>query len=65
MERFSRLEQAVEAVDFEVDRLGPSARRSAGAGRALASLASLGGGQTHHGGEALRLSAWRRFHGRG
>jgi hypothetical protein len=70
MERFSRLETAVEAVDFELERMGPGVVASAAAeaawrrapppiagestGRRAANLA-----------EALRLSVWHRFHPRG
>jgi superfamily II DNA or RNA helicase len=55
MERFSRLEAAVEAVDFEIERMGPGAVRSALPDapwrRAL--------------GDTLRLAVWRRFHPNG
>jgi superfamily II DNA or RNA helicase len=70
MERFSRLETAVEAVDFELERMGRGVVASAAAeaswrrapppsageatGRRAANLA-----------EALRLSVWHRFHPRG
>jgi hypothetical protein len=56
MERFSRLEEAVEAVDFELDRMGPAARHSA-----LPDARWRTGGA----GEGLRLATWRRFHPRG
>jgi superfamily II DNA or RNA helicase len=56
MEKFSRLEEAVEAVDFELDRMGPAARYSA-----LPEARWRSGGAA----EALRLAAWRRFHPRG
>jgi superfamily II DNA or RNA helicase len=56
MEKFSRLEEAVEAVDFELDRLGSAVRHSA-----LPEARWRAGGTA----EALRLSAWRRFHPRG
>jgi superfamily II DNA or RNA helicase len=56
MEKFSRLEEAVEAVDFELDRLGSAVRHSA-----LPEARWRAGGIA----EALRLSAWRRFHPRG
>ena len=70
MERFSRMEAAVEAVDFELDRMGRAVVLSAAAeaawrrdappdrgGRARSAAANLG--------EALRLSVWQRFHSRG
>ena len=63
MERFSRLEAAVEAVDFELERMGRGAvlsaapeaawRRTLPPGR-TAGVTTLG--------EALRLSVWNRFH---
>jgi hypothetical protein len=56
MEKFSRLEEAVEAVDFELHRMGPGPSRSA-----LPDARWRVGGAA----EALRLAAWRRFHPRG
>jgi superfamily II DNA or RNA helicase len=54
MERFSRLEAAVEAVDFELERLGRGAVLSA------APEAAWRVGRS----EALRLAVWNRFHPR-
>ena len=70
MERFSRLEAAVEAVDFELDRMGRAAVLSAGAEaawrRAPPEIAGDGPGPRRANlGEALRLGVWRRFHARG
>ena len=57
MERFSRLEAAVEAVDFELERMGRGAVLSAAAEAAWRRPANLG--------ETLRLGVWNRFHPRG
>ena len=59
MERFSRLEEAVEAVDFELERRGPrtaaSAQPTAPWRRAVAS-------PNVSAEDALRLAVWRRFY---
>jgi hypothetical protein len=60
-ERFSRLEEAVEAVDFELQRMGPAALRSALPDARWRSAPA--GGATLA--ESLRLAAWKRFHPRG
>ncbi|HVZ87315.1 MAG TPA: DEAD/DEAH box helicase [Polyangia bacterium] len=71
MERFSRLEAAVEAVDFELERMGRGAVLSAApeaAWRRAAAPAGVGeaaGSRAANLGEALRLSVWRRFYPRG
>jgi hypothetical protein len=70
MERFSRLEAAVEAVDFELERMGPGVVSSAAAEaawrRAAPSVAGEAPGPRGANlAEALRLSVWRRFHPRG
>jgi hypothetical protein len=70
MERFSRLEAAVEAVDFELERMGPRAVLSAAAEaawrRAPAPVAGdVPGPRAANLGEALRLRVWDRLHGRG
>jgi superfamily II DNA or RNA helicase len=65
MERFSRLDQAVEAVDFELDRLGPGARRSAAPDAPWRLSPASAEGQPATTGEALQLAAWQRFHRRG
>jgi len=69
MERFSQLEAAVEAVDFEIERMGRGAVLSA-APEAAWRRAAPGGGEASGAavtnlGEALRLSVWNRFHPRG
>lgn len=71
--RHSVLEEAVAAVDWEIERMGPSAARSAlpsaawrGArapGPLMAELEQQAGSRSM--GEALRLAAWRRATGRG
>ncbi|HEY4184814.1 MAG TPA: DEAD/DEAH box helicase [Polyangia bacterium] len=60
-ERFSRIEEAVEAVDFEVHRRGAHAARSAQAG---ASWRRAPARDAPTVGEALQLAAWRRCHPR-
>jgi ATP-dependent helicase IRC3 len=70
MERFSRLETAVEAVDFELERLGRSAVASAAAEAAWRRAPPpIGGEATDRRAanlaEALRLSVWHHFHPRG
>jgi hypothetical protein len=62
MDRFSTLEEAVQAVDYEIDRMGrgpaASAREQAAWRRARGPDGSLGLG------DALRLSVWKRVTGR-
>src|SRR3954469_12083844 len=70
MKRFSRLETAVEAVDFELERMGRSAVTSAAVEaawrRAPAPIAGEATGwRAANLAEALRLSVWHRFHPRG
>ena len=70
MERFSRLEAAVEAVDFELERLGRGAVLSAAAEAAWRRAAppvagEAPGPRAANLAEALRLSVWHRFHPRG
>jgi len=70
MERFSRLEAAVEAVDFELERMGRGTVLSAAAEAAWRRAAPPVAGQppgprAANLGEALRLSVWQRFHPRG
>jgi ATP-dependent helicase IRC3 len=68
MERFSRVEEAIDAVDFEIQRLGPTAQRSAApeaSWRARASARGDGDGSGRPPGnlaESLQLAVWRRFH---
>jgi ATP-dependent helicase IRC3 len=70
MERFSRLEAAVEAVDFELERLGRGAVLSAApaAGWRRAAPPAVGdegaGPRAANLGEALRLSVWCRYYPR-
>src|SRR5450432_343836 len=69
MERFSRVEEAVDAVDFEVQRLGPSALRSASAEagwrtRAATRAGERGGRAPRNLAESLQLAVWARFHPR-
>jgi hypothetical protein len=70
MERFSRLEAAVEAVDFELERMGRGSVLSAAPEAAWRRAAAPAGGEDVPGqraanlGEALRLMVWRRFHPR-
>ena len=68
MERFSLLEAAVEAVDFEVEHLGRGAVLSAAPEaawrRAAPPIAEALGPRPANLGEALRLAVWRRFHPR-
>jgi ATP-dependent helicase IRC3 len=70
MERFSRLEAAVEAVDFELERMGRGAVLSAAAEAAWRRAAppvvgAAPGPRAANLAEALRLSVWHRFHPRG
>ena len=60
MDRFCRLEEAVEAVDFEVQRLGRRAELSARPEAAWRLAQSPEDAKTL--GEALQLAVWRRFH---
>lgn len=75
MARFSKMEQAVEAVDYEIQRRGREAAESARPGAAWrregvseelrGKLAEIGvGGGARDRGEAMRLIAWR-VHGAG
>jgi superfamily II DNA or RNA helicase len=69
MERFSRLEAAVEAVDFELERMGRGAVLSAApeaAWRRAAAPAveAPAGLRPTNLAEALRLAVWNRFHSR-
>jgi ATP-dependent helicase IRC3 len=70
--RFSRLEEGVEAVDFEIERLGRHARLSAladapwrrdpvDAGTRDAAAAASPAPRNR--GEALQLAVWQRYHG--
>lgn len=70
MERFSRLEAAVEAVDFELERMGRGAVLSAATEAAWRRAAppvagDAPGPRAANLGEVLRLSVWDRFHPRG
>jgi hypothetical protein len=68
MERFSRLEAAVEAVDFELERMGRGAVLSAApeaAWRRAAPQAIVDGARAANLGDSLRLRVWRRFYPRG
>jgi hypothetical protein len=73
--RFSHLEEGVEAVDFEIERLGRHARLSALAdaswrsipvdekGRAgVGAVTPAGQSSPRNRGEALQLAVWRRYH---
>jgi ATP-dependent helicase IRC3 len=61
MERFLRLEDAVEAVDFEIQSLGRGAELSARPDSPWRlAVNSQEGAMTR--GEALQLAVWRRFH---
>jgi hypothetical protein len=70
MERFSRLEAAVEAVDFELERMGRGAVLSAAPEAGWRRAAPLPvdeegvGPRAANLGEALRLTVWRRYHPR-
>jgi superfamily II DNA or RNA helicase len=70
MERFSRLEAAVEAVDFELERMGRGAVLSAAPEAAWRKAAAPAADaqavpRATNLAEALRLAAWNRFHPRG
>ncbi len=58
MERFSTVEEAVQAVDYEVDQMGPGARASALHGAAWRRAPAGDAGKTRE--EALRLDVWKR-----
>src|SRR5450432_2286274 len=69
MERFSRLEAAVEAVDFELERMGRGAVLSAAPEAAWRRAAApvvdeAPGPRPANLGDALRLIVWHRFHPR-
>lgn len=61
-DRFSRMEDAVQAVDYEIDRMGRAAAASA-LDRA-AWRAAPSSGLAAKAGEALRLAVWKRVTGR-
>jgi len=65
MERFSQLEAAVEAVDFEIERMGRGAALSAAPEAAWRRAAPAGGEGATNLGQALRSSVWNRLHPRG
>ena len=70
MERFSQMEAAVEAVDFEIERMGRGAVLSAAQEAAWRRAAAPAGGEPAGArvtdiDQALRLSVWNRFHPRG
>jgi len=63
-ERFSTLEAAVEAVDYEIGRMGRAAAASAfenASWRAAAPPRELAGNGAKNWGDALRLAAWARM----
>lgn len=60
MARFSRIEEAVEAVDYEVSRMGGAARASALAGAAWRSAPPPEGAKARTLSEALRLEVFLR-----
>lgn len=62
MDRFSRMEEAVEAVDYEIGRRGRGAAASARDDASWRRRPSTTPGALE--GEALRLSAWKRVVGR-
>jgi ATP-dependent helicase IRC3 len=59
-DRFSRLEEGVEAVDFEIERMGRHASLSALANAPWRLVPIDGSGQSR--GAALQLAVWRRYH---
>ncbi len=61
MDRFSKMEQAVEAVDFEIDRMGPRASMSAREEAPWRHLPSADPNVSAA--EALRLAVWKRIVG--
>src|SRR6185436_17227322 len=67
MERFSRLEEAVEAVDFELERMGRGAVLSAAPQAAWRRAAPpvSDDARAANLGESLRLGVWHRFYPRG
>ena len=56
MERFARIEEAVDAVDFEIERMGRATALSAKHDASWRRAADRG--------DALRLAAWHRLHPR-
>ena len=56
MERFGRIEEAVDAVDFEIERMGRATALSAKHDASWRRAANRG--------DALRLAVWHRFHPR-
>ena len=58
-ERFSRLEEGVEAVDFEIERMGRHAHLSA---LADAPWRVVPVAEARTRGEALQLAVWQRYH---
>ena len=56
MERFGRLEEAVDAVDFEIERMGRATALSAKHDASWRRAADRG--------DALRLAVWHRLHPR-
>ncbi len=67
MDRFSRMEDAVQAVDYEIGRMGravaASALESAPWRRAVARSAGEDPSSSVHAAEALRLAVWKRITG--
>jgi hypothetical protein len=57
MTRFGRIEEAVDAVDFEIERMGRATALSAKHDASWRRAADRG--------DALRLAVWHRFHPRG
>jgi ATP-dependent helicase IRC3 len=60
-ERFSSIEAAVEAVDYEISRMGPHALASA---REQANWRRVPGSYGAAAGDSLRLAVWHRVFGR-
>jgi ATP-dependent helicase IRC3 len=63
-DRFSRMEDAVQAVDYEIGRMGRGASASALEGASWRRASGSGGSADLHAGEALRLATWKRITGR-
>jgi hypothetical protein len=57
MTRFGRIEEAVDAVDFEIERMGRATALSAKPDASWRRGADRG--------DALRLAVWHRLHPRG
>ena len=57
MTRFGRIEEAVDAVDFEIERMGRAT--------ALSAMHDANWRRAGDRGDALRLAVWHRFHPRG